>query len=320
MKQQLSLIVGILIGLILVVYMFTFQVRYDEVAVKTTFGKATEPQRNAAGGIDPLNPGSVIVEPGINFRLPWPIQNVEKYTTRVQILDDQLEEQQTKDGYAVIVRTYLAYRVEDPYLFYKNLKSYDEAQKQISARLRGARAIISSYRFDELVNTDPEKLKLQEMELKATEELRKPLADFGITIQELGIRRVVLPEKVTEKVFERMRNQRQALAQNARSSGTATASTIKSGAKSSQDRILAFAERRAQAIRAQGDEEAAKHYEVFKQNQDFAIFLRQIDSMKKILAHNTTFILDANKISPLDLFNREPGAVADNVTKPATSK
>ena len=313
MKHLLTLMIGIVIVLILITYMFTFQVRYDEVAVLTTFGKAIEPKRDAQGNIDKDNSGGVKVAPGLYFRLPWPIQSVEKYTTRLQLLDDQLEEQQTADGYSVIVKTYVTWRVDDPYQFFVTLKTYDESQKVLLQLLRDVRGVISRYRFDDMVNIDPSKQKIDEIQKASAEQLQNRLTEhkYGIRIESLGIRKLVLPETVNAKVFERMKSQRQALAQNARSSGTATASTIRSEAKSAQDRILAFAERRAQAIRSQGDEEAAKYYEVFKQNQDFAIFLRQIDSMKKLLGHNTTYILDANKISPLDLFNKEPGSALD---------
>ena len=58
----------------------------------------------------------------------------------------------------------------------------------------------------------------------------------------------------------------------------------------------AFAERRAQAIRAEGDLEAERYFAQFKEDQDFAIFLRQMDALREMLKHNTTFVLDANKL------------------------
>ena len=67
--------------------------------------------------------------------------------------------------------------------------------------------------------------------------------------------------------------------------------------------LLAFAQRRAQSIRAQGDKEAAQYYTAFKQDESFAIFLRRIRTLEEVLPHNTTFILDANQLSLQDLFN-----------------
>jgi rod shape determining protein RodA len=71
-----------------------------------------------------------------------------------------------------------------------------------------------------------------------------------------------------------------------------------------RNRILAFAERRAQTIRSQGDREAAKEYESFAKNEDFAIFLRKVEALKKMLDHNTTFVLSADSLGILDWFNR----------------
>ena len=81
MKNQLTGFVGLLIVAILLMYMFTFTVSYNEVAILVaTFDKAEEKD--------------VITEPGFNWRLPWPIHDVTTYSTRVRLLEDQLEERQ----------------------------------------------------------------------------------------------------------------------------------------------------------------------------------------------------------------------------------
>ena len=74
-------------------------------------------------------------------------------------------------------------------------------------------------------------------------------------------------------------------------------------ANSASRRILAFAQRRAQAIRAKGDQEAAQYYSAFRQDEPLAIFLRRIQTLEKILPHNTTFVLDANQLSLEQLFD-----------------
>lgn len=323
MKNKLTLMIGIVLVVILLAYMFTFQVRYDEVAVLTTFDKATPPQRDAQGQLvlndkgRPVDPGSLIYEPGLRFKAPWPLQKVYTYSRKIHLLEDQPEEIQTADGYAVIVKTYLAWRIEDPYAFFSSLEYVDAAEKQLSSYMRDIKSVITSYPFDALVNTDPSKMKLREIEEKAAQQLRERLSHanppYGIAVEQVGIRRIVLPEETTEKVFERMRKTRERLAQRALSEGDAKAATITSEARSAQERILAFAERRAQAIRDEGDREAASYFANFQQDEDFAIFLRQIEALKEMLAHNSTFILDANNLSVLELFKHGP-TPAGNVT------
>jgi modulator of FtsH protease HflC len=307
MKNTFTLFLGVLIVAVLVVYMITFTVRYDQVAVLTTFDKATPPTRDAQGHI--TDPGSVKTEPGLYFKWPWPFQKQQAYSTRVNILEDQLEEQQTADGYAVIVQTYLAWRIEDPLAFFINLKTEDNAKKQLNPLLRDVRGIIARYRFDELVNTDASKLKLQEIEKEAAKQLSNRVSQqgYGIAVEQLGIRKIVLPEKVTEKVAERMKATRQRMAADARGEGNAAAATIKSEAKTARDRIVAQAERRASALRQIGDAEAASVYGVFRKNPELAKFIKRIQTMEKFLPHNTTIIL------PAEEWGLDQGATGDGV-------
>lgn len=299
MKNSLTFLIGIAVFVILVVYMFTFQVRYDEVAVRTTFGKAQEPTRDEQTG-EIIDAGDLITEPGLKFKAPWPIQKVYTYSNQVHILQDRLEQVTTSDGATVVVRLYVAWRIDDPYAFFRSLNNVENAQSKLHPMLRQLMGVISQYSFDQFVNTDPAQIRLREIEERCVEQLRRQLAgiqpSYGIRVEQVGINRVILPAASTEKVFERMRKTRERMAEAARAEGRAQASTIESDAAGARDRILAFAERRAQAIRAEGDLEAARYYEQFKENQDFAIFIDQMNALQGMLSHNTTFILDANKL------------------------
>ena len=302
MKNSFVILVGVLLVALLLSHMFLYQVRYDQVAVRTTFDKADE--------------SSIQEAPGLKWRWPWPINKVALYSKRLQILEDKIEDLQTADGKSVIVRTYLTWRIADPLSFYVTLKDPDEANRQLSSRLREVRGLISRYQFDELVNVDREKLKLATIEQQATEALSAGLeqAGYGIRVESVGIHKIILPESTTQKVFETMIAARERLAENALQEGQAQASAIRSEATSARDRILAFAERRAQAIRSQGDREAAVHYESFAKNEEFAIFLRKIEALGKMLDHNTTFVLSADSLGILDWFNKDPAAAARPTT------
>ncbi len=294
MKNSFVILVGLLLVALLLSHMFLYQVRYDQVAVRTTFDKADE--------------SSIQESPGLKWRWPWPVNKVALYSKRLQILEDKIEELQTADGKSVIVRTYLTWRISDPLNFYVTLKDPAEAARQLSSRLREVRGLISNYRFDELVNTDRSKLKLGAIEQEAAHMLDTALAQagYGIKVESVGIHKIILPESTTEKVFETMIASRERLAENALQEGQAQASAIRSEATSARERILAFAERRAQAIRSQGDREAAVQYSSFSKNEEFAIFLRKIEALKKMLDHNTTFVLSADSLGILDWFNKDP--------------
>jgi membrane protease subunit HflC len=293
-KNSFVILLGALLVALLLSHMFCYQVRYDQVAVRTTFDKADE--------------SSVQETPGLKWRWPWPVNKVTLYSKRLQVLEDKIEELQTADGKSVIVRTYLTWRIADPLAFYVTLKDPAEAARQLSSRLREVRGLISTYRFDELVNTDRGRIKLAAIEGEAAAALDAALtkSGYGIKVESVGIHKIILPEATTLKVFETMIAARERLAENALQEGQAQASAIRSEASSARERILAFAERRAQAIRSQGDREAAGLYESFAKNEDFAIFLRKVEALKKMLDHNTTFVLSAESLGILDWFSRSP--------------
>lgn len=306
MKNSFLILVGLILVALLLSHMFFYQVRYDQVAVQTTFDRADE--------------GSVQETPGLKWRWPWPINKVALYSKRLQVLEDKIEELQTADGKSVIVRTYLTWRISNPLEFYVTLKEPANANQQLSSRLREIRGLISEYQFDELVNVDRDRLKLGAIEQRATEALGAALrqAGYGIEVESVGIHKIILPESTTEKVFETMIAARERLAENALQEGQAQASAIRSEAASARERILAFAERKAQAIRSQGDREAAVQYENFAKNEEFAIFLRKIEALRKMLDHNTTFVLSADSLGILDWFNKDPSA-AGAATKPSAN-
>ncbi|MCX5662812.1 MAG: SPFH domain-containing protein [Planctomycetota bacterium] len=311
MKNRLTLLVALIVVVFLLSYMFAFQVRYDEVAVLTTFDRATPPEYKD-GQIDAEHPGSLKLNPGPYFKLPWPIQKVHSYPTRLQILEDQAEEKQTKDGFSVIVKSYVTWRIEDPHAFFVSLENIDKASKQLHSLLREVSGVIGKYRFDQMVNTDPEKLQLDQIEADAlktlSDRLSKTSPKYGIHIEHVGIRQIALPESTTSKVFERMKATRERLAAGARADGLARAAAIRAEANSAQKTILSFALRRAEAIRAQGDRKAAEYYSVFEKDEQFAIFLRQSDALKKILSHNTTFVIDSQDLKPEGIFSKLPAA------------
>lgn len=316
MKNSLTILVAVVVVAFLLAFMFTFQVRYDEVAVLTTFGSAEAPTYTIDGQID--RPGSLKNEPGLYFKAPWPIQKVEKYPRTLQVFEDDPEEIQTADGKSVIVKTYLAWRIVDPHAFFITINNTEKLrQESLAALMREVTGVISRYDFDDLVNNDPAQLELAKIEADCRDYLEEKIngLGYGIAIEQYGIRRLILPEQTTAKVFERMRATREALAENAKAEGKAHAETITTEAQSLADQILAFAERRAQALRTEGDQEAASYFDAFAVDEDFAVFLRQVQALEKMLPHNTTFILDANDLSAIRLLGNDPGAAADGAAK-----
>jgi len=280
MKNQLTFLIGALIVLALLAKMFTFVVRYDQVAVVTTF--------------DSANADSIRQDPGLYFKLPWPIQDVTDYSALTQLLEDEPEELQTQDNFTVVVSSYVAWRIDDPLQFFKQIEDPTEVDNFLKPLLRDIRGrVISGRTFRELVNVDPEKVKLDEIEQAIRENLADEVAaqKWGVSIEDVGLRRIVLSEKITTQVFERMKSERETLASQIVAAGEAEASDIRSDANATYQRIVTFAEGAAQEIRARGEREAAQYVSVFAENEEFGIFLRRMEALEEILPNRTQFFI-----------------------------
>ncbi|MAE63889.1 MAG: hypothetical protein CMJ18_06410 [Phycisphaeraceae bacterium] len=285
MKNRLTWIIAVIVIAALAAYMFMFQVRYDEKAVLANFGKATD------GSIRQPRKWPYL-------RWPWPVHQVHRYPTKIQLLERQLTQVQTADNYSVIVATHLAWRIDDPLKFFRNVNTLADADSFLGSRVADVQGIISRYRFGELFNTDTDRIKLGEIEDRSQKQLQEQLIadDFGITIERFGISRILLPESVTETVFEQMKERRQRLAENTRSSGVAEARKIRSQAASIKDQILAYANNYAEQIKARGNEESQKYYSIFARNESFAIYLRKLEALEKILKNYTTVFFPADQV------------------------
>ena len=292
MKRISLFTFGLALLALLLVRLTAFVVRFDQYAVRTTFGKAAETDvfnRDGAGA-------------GLYWKWPWPIQDVRRFDARLRLLEDRLEQQETRDNQVVVLKAYLVWRIVDPLAFWRVLRDDERAERFLRDRLRTARAEVGKYTFDDLTSADPARLRLAELEGAVLERLRADLdgRGFGVAIDSVGIKRLQLPEAIAASVYDRMRQTRRRLAQQARSEGTAIARGIEARARSDEQRIMAFAERKAQAIRAEGDAAAARHYEVFARNEDFAVFIRKLEALESVLSNNSTFLIEP-QTPPFDL-------------------
>ena len=277
MKNSLVLFIAVVIILLLGFYMVFYQVRYDEVVIRTTFGKAD------ASSIHKTRQWPYM-------KWPWPIQGVTRYKTRLRVLEDQLNEIQTDDGYAVIIQTYVAWRIDgdEALSFFRRYETVNRAQDQLNSQVRNVKGVISQHNFDQLVNTDADKLELTEIEQAMSDTLAEHFAPEGLQIVQFGIRRILLPENVTEGVFESMKKTRERLAAETRDRGEATAASITSEAESIKLRILAFAQGRAKEIKAVGEKEAADLMVEFKKDEQFASFIFQMEALERMFQGGTT--------------------------------
>lgn len=286
MKRNLSLIVlGGLIALLFILTQVVFIVRQGEVAVLTRLGR----------------PVGAITEPGLYRRWPRPVERVYTFDSRVRLAEGTLEESLTADGKNVLLSFYAGWRIQDPVKFLERVGAEKQAEAGIDALLRAAKStVIGRYPFSALVNVDAAQLKLTDIEAAILAGVKEQaLARYGLQVDFIGLRRIGLPETITESVFARMRAERQELADRYKAEGEGEAIRIKAQADSERDQQLAQADADAKRLRAEGDAAAVKHYEVFEQNPELAMFLRKLDVMEETLKTRSTVILSAD-MEPFD--------------------
>jgi modulator of FtsH protease HflC len=290
-RNKVKVIIGAILLLVFIVLVFVFQVRQSEVAIVTTFRKPTGAPR----------------QPGAHFRLPWPIQEVYKFDERVQSFEDKFVTDLTADGNNLLTQVYVGWSITDPlgFLLKFGSGSPQEAEtKVLQDMVRSAKsAVIGKHPLSDFVSASGGS-KFSVIEQQILDSLQSQLKsnNYGIAVEFVGIKKLGLPESVTQSVFDRMKREREVLSSDYESQGTAEAEKIRAKADSDAAKILADAERQAKDIRSEGEAYAAQVLPTFQQNPELAKFLLRLDALEASLKERSTLIFDAST-PPFDLFN-----------------
>jgi len=291
MKNIAITIFIVLAVVVLGLYLVSFQVREIESALVTTFGKPTRQ----------------ITEPGWYFKWPVPIQQVYKFDRRMRVLEAEIGETTTKGAVPIIVNTFIVWKIAEPLKFFNAVGTIREAESKLRSQISDTQnRIIGLHEFSEFVNSNPGKIKFDQIEAEMLSDLKQAITDnYGIETKTFGIKQLKISADVSKDVFERMRAERNRRTESTIAQGNAEATRIKTDADSKKTELLAAAEARAKAIMGQGDAEAAKYYKMLEADPELAAFLRKIDAFKKISEKRTTFLLTPDT-EPFDLLRKMP--------------
>ncbi|HVU07614.1 MAG TPA: protease modulator HflC [Verrucomicrobiae bacterium] len=293
-RNLLTLVIGAVLVVIFALLLFVFQVRKSEVAVVTTFGK---PTKN-------------LPDPGAYFKWPWPIQKVYKFDNRVQNFEDKFSETHTADSVTLLVQVYIGWKISDAEVFFPKFAggSVDAAQRLLEETLRSAKlGVVGKHQLSDFVNANSKQLAFDSIENEIEQAVRSQLQtnNCGIEITFLGIKKIGLPESVTQTVFERMTSERQILISRSQYEGEAEAQKIRAAADRQAAETIANAQADATRIRGEGEAEAAKTLPVFQQNPQLANYLLRVAALQQSLNQKATLIFD-ERTPPFDLFQSIP--------------
>ena len=291
MKNIAITIFILLVVVVLGLYLVSFQVRETESALVMTFGKPTRE----------------ITEPGWYFKWLPPIQWVYKFDSRMRVFEAELGETTTKGAVPIIVNTYVVWKITEPLKFFNAVGTVAEAESKLRSRINDTQnKVIGQYAFGEFVNSDPSKTKFDQIQKEMETDLKQTVReDYGIEIKTLGIKQLKISADISKEVFDRMRAERTRRTDATIAQGEAEARRIKTDADSKSTELLAAAEARAKAIQGRGDAEAAKYYKMLDADPELAMFLRDIEALRKILEKRSTVVFSANT-EPFKLLKEIP--------------
>jgi len=224
----------------------------------------------------------VITEPGLNFKLPPPFQNVSYIDKRLLTLDStDPEPMLTAEKQRVVIDWYVRWRVSGPTEYIRNVGLDERAGAlQLNRVVRNA--------FQEEINKRTVKdllsLKREQLMADVKKEVQQAVTGakpWGMDIVDVRITRVDYVEAITESVYRRMEAERKRVANELRSTGAAEGEKIRADADRQREITVANAYRDAQKIKGEGDAEAARVYnEAFGRDPQFAQFYRSLEAYK----------------------------------------
>lgn len=255
-----------------VISMMTFIVHERELAIKFKLGEIVESD----------------YEPGIYFQIPI-INNVRKFDSRILTMDTPSERFLTAEKKNVIVNSFVKWKIVDPKVFY-TATAGDERQaiarmaSIINNELKGQ---IASKTMREVISGERATIMQQ-----VTDNAGIKIRDFGIELIDVRVKKVELPEEVSNNVYRRMATERQTVAREFRSRGEEKAKQIRANADRQREEILAEAYRKSEQIRGEGDAQAAKTYaDSFNQDKEFYSFYRSLKAYESSFGNSGDMII-----------------------------
>ncbi|GAB3189030.1 protease modulator HflC [Hydrogenophaga aquatica] len=239
---------------------------------------------------------TVITEPGLNFKLPPPFQNVSYIDKRLLTLEStDTEPTLTAEKQRVVIDWYVRWRIAEPSAYIRNVGVDERAGAiQLNRVVRNSfQQEVNKRTVRELLSTRREQL-MEDVKREVLAAVRGAEKPWGIDVVDVRITRIDYAETITRSVYDRMEAERKRVANELRSTGFAEGEKIRADADRQREVIVAEAFRNAQKIKGEGDAEAARAYnEAFGRDPAFAQFYRSLEAYKASFANkNDVMVVD----------------------------
>jgi len=286
--RALGPVIAVLVALLLVASSMLYTVDQRKNAIVFQFGEVKE----------------VVTTPGLHFKWPM-IQNVQTFDMRILAYDDAEPLRfLTSGNRPVLVDSFIRWRIKDVRLYYVSVQGNEsEATRRLRQTISGAlRDEFGNRTVHDVVSGERDAVMGRVRE-KADQDLRR----IGVEIVDVRLKRVDLPQEVSESVYRRMEAERKRIANEQRSTGAAESERIRADADRQREVILADAYRDAQRVKGEGDARAAAIYaKAFQANPEFYSFYRSMDAYRATFRGRSDLLL-LEPDSDFFRYLRDPG-------------
>lgn len=255
---------------------------------------------------------------GLHFKAPWPIDTVRRFDRRLRLFTPPGREVFTRDRKNLIVEAFVCWQIADgapdaatdltsrPVVqFFRSLGTSDVAEARLGSRLQSILTTrLGQLSLSDLVHADDSAAPpqtgtqlsrvaedLQREVIQRPEETAAWTEQLGLNIVDVRIHRFSLPTANQHAVYERMRSERQKMAERYRSAGLAESQLIRSQADRQAGEILSRAQAEAERVRSAGEAEALRTLnEAYAKDPEFAQRLQALDAYREMVSERTTLV------------------------------
>ncbi len=229
------------------------------------------------------------IQSGLHIKVPM-MHEVRKFDSRVLTLDARPERFLTVEKKGMIVDSFAKWRIEDVGKYYTATNGEESrAERLLSQRINeGLRNGFGDRSLQEVVSGERDQLMTS-----LTESLNKlTLTEYGIALVDVRIKRIDLPDQVSDSVFNRMTTEREREAREHRSKGKEQAEVIRADADRQRTILEAEAYRDSELLRGEGDAKAAAIYaDAYNQDSEFYSFMRSLTAYRETFKNKGDIML-----------------------------
>ena len=279
---------SILFALFILIYTATFIVDEREVAIKFRLGEIV----------------TTYQDPGLYFMIPF-INNIKKYDSRLLTMDSKPEQFLTSEKKNVIVDSFVKWKITSPENFYRSSKGDERIGiNRLSQIINDlTKSEFSKRTINDVVSGDRAAL-MNIVRLEAN----KAAQALGISVIDVRVKRVDLPDDVSNSVYARMVKERATVAKSFRSKGKEEAQGISALAERESETIIAEAYKKSQEIKGEGDAISTETYaKAYNLSPEFYSFYRSLTAYKKTFSAKQDILIIQPDSDFFKYFNNSKG-------------